>query len=230
MRRSTWRTAWTTLPAGPERDRLAADAAARSAEVDGFRQQLGRVDQELHVLSGREDHPERWLERHGEEVADALADVSSSSTSARSPRRRRSSRPASKPPQRRRPASRSTSASPSSAAPEARAWTSTDRRELAFCQASSFAFCAANSSSVRMPCSFSAASSLSCSIGSAAGAAGAARGGAAQGRRALAGLLLCPAFALATAHAVGDGGRGAGDDGGSGGIPRSSPGMGWSFL
>lgn len=63
-----------TLPEGPERDRLGAEATARTAEVDGFRQQLGRVDQELHVLSGREDHPDRWLELHGQEVADALAE------------------------------------------------------------------------------------------------------------------------------------------------------------
>jgi predicted glutamine amidotransferase len=56
------------------------------------------------------------------------------------------------------------------------AWADPNLRELASAQPSNLAFCAANSSSVRTPCSWSSPSCLSCSIGSGAAATGAACG------------------------------------------------------
>ena len=98
-------------------------------------------------------------------------------------------------------------------------------RYLSADQASSFAFCAANSSSVRMPCWCSCPSSLSCSIGSGAAAPRAAGGGAAWGAppgTPARPRLALPRFGLAPAHAVRDGGRGPGDDGDAGHSTKQS--------
>ena len=80
-----------------------------------------------------------------------------------------------------------------------------------FRRSSSFAFWAANSSSVRIPWAFSSPSSLSWSIIDWPPAAGAAGSGGGR-RRLLSFFLLCPTLALAARDAVADGGRGAGDD------------------